>query len=451
MASTTRRAPVAAHGDEARPASMVDRAFLFVGLALIALAVSTFAVGGGNAFDKEPFDLTINLVAADRLLDRDPLYDAEASRVQAVAASGEIMEDAYTVPTNGFPGPPSTALVHAPFALLGHDAGIAAFRWVTFLGMVGAVVLTAAALPPASRVAGATFGVAVLLVSSATLGTVVVGQGHGFLMLAFAAAIWGAATGRWKLVGVALGVATALKLSPALLVAYLVLRGRREVLGPAIATVVGLTVAAAAVGRPQDVLVWATDVVPALSGGAFRSMNQSLPAWIGRMASNETDLGGTHALGAWRLLAMPILIAGVAVLWRQRRGRSIDPLELGALILLGLVAGPLSWDHYLTWAVLPLVLLVDPRRWRDRSTVERSVLGGCIGISLLLLYGVVPDPSAAQVAADWTTRLRSGPMVIAQMLLLGVTLRLLPAELRSPAAAEPGAPPVPAPALAHPR
>jgi hypothetical protein len=68
MASTTRRAPVAGErGEDDASPSTVQRAFLFVGLVLIAVAVSTFAVGGGNAFDKEPFDLTINLVAADRL------------------------------------------------------------------------------------------------------------------------------------------------------------------------------------------------------------------------------------------------------------------------------------------------------------------------------------------------------------------------------------------------
>ena len=43
----------------------------------------------------------------------------------------------------------------------------------------------------------------------------------------------------------------------------------------------------------------------------------------------------------------------------------MDPLELGVLILVILVAGPLTWDHYYVWALLPLVLVLDLERWQE--------------------------------------------------------------------------------------
>lgn len=402
------------------------RAFFVAGLLLLAVAVSSFVSGGvTQIFDTIPFDQTINMVAAERLVDREPLYDADASRAQAVERSGPFMEQAYTVPTNGFPGPPSTALVHVPFLLGSDDAGYAAFRWASLLGMLGAVVLVAASLPRGARLAGGLFGTGVLLSSSAVLSTVALGQGHGFVMLGFALAIWGVATGRWKAVGIGLGIATALKLSPALIVVYLVVRGRKQVLPWAVGTVAALTAAAALVGRPGDLWTWATEVTPTLSGGAYQVLNQSLPSLASRAFSASADFDGTQGIGGWRHLAVVILAIGVVALWRRCRHRPIDPLEVGVLILLGLVAGPLTWAHYATWAVLPLVLLADPRRWAGRSRVEVGVLASAIGVAALLLTAVVEPPGIAAVEADGALRLTSSPTTLALVLMLGAAYRLV--------------------------
>lgn len=434
--------PTAARAPD-RP-SNAPRAFLVVGILLIAYALSTFASGGGaGVFRSTPFDLTINMVAAQRLVDREPLYDADASREQAVERSGPDLADAYTVPTNGFPGLPSTALVHAPF-LLGSDAtGYAAFRWASLLSMLAAIALAARALPGGARLAGAAFGTGVLLTSAALVQSVDLGQGHGFVMLGFGVAIWGVATGRWRAVGIGLGVATALKLSPALIVAYLALRvgrrARRDLLVSAGATVGLLALLAAAVGRPADLWVWATDVAPSLSGGALQTLNQSVPAVAARLVSASADLGGTQDIGAWRHLALPLLLLAAWALFRLRRGRQVDPLEVGVLLLAGLVVGPLTWSHYATWAALPLVLLADPARWSGRSRVEAGVLGTAVGAAVLLLMATIETPTAAAVRADPALRLTTAPTALALVLLLAAASRLVTstrARRTGPGAAE---------------
>ncbi|MGN6695063.1 MAG: glycosyltransferase family 87 protein [Aquihabitans sp.] len=436
-AAAQRRARTGPNDTGGDPSQVVVRAFLAAGILLVALGTARFGRGDATPmFTTIPYDQTINMVAAQRLVDRAPLYDADASRAMAVDRAGPAMADTYTVATNGFPGLPSTALLHVPFLLGSDDAGYAAFRWASILGMLGAIALVASTLPRGARSAGGAFGTGVLLVSVAFLETINFGQGHGFVMLGFAVAIWGAATDRWRAVGIGLGVATALKLSPFLIVLYLVVRGRKQVLPWAVGTVAALAAAAAVVGRPGDLWTWATEVAPSLSGGAIQLLNQSVPALAARMASGSSDLTSTAGIGAWRHLAVFVLLIGVAALWRTRRHRPIDPLEIGVLLLLGLVAGPLTWSHYATWAVLPMVLLADPRRWTGRPPVEVGVLATTIAAAVLLLTTVAGRPTAAAVDADAALRVTTSPTTVALLLLLVACSRLVGTEVRAVSASD---------------
>ena len=403
------------------------RLMLWLGLLLVAFGATTFASSGGirQIQGEKTLDLNINMVAANRLVHRKPLYDLDASRKDAVALAGPSMAGAYRVPTNSFPGPPSTALVHVPFLVFGHETGATVFRWAAALGMFAAIALVAASLPVGSRLPAGLVGTGTLLISYAFTTTLLWGQGHEFLMLGFAAGVWGIRHERWKVAGIGLGIAAVLKLSPVLLLAYLVLRGRREVVKSAVATIVAFTVAAAVVGRPQDLIVWIRDVVPGISGAALHVVNQSLPATLDRMFGGHPDLGATLPIGAWHDLAIPIVVGGVFALWRLRRNAPLDPLELGALIVLVLLAGPLSWDHYATWVTLTVVLLADPRRWEGRSRVEVGVLlASLLGAAALLSPRLVA-PSATKVALHWSLRVTSSPYVGAELLLGGICLWLL--------------------------
>src|SRR5207253_1767334 len=103
------------------------------------------------------------------------------------------------------------------------------------------------------------------------------GQVDGFIMVSLAIALWASTRDRWRLVGAALGIATLIKISPGLLIVYLILRGRRSVVLPAMASAGTLLLASAIVGRPADVVKWFRDVLPELSKGGLLINNQSLP------------------------------------------------------------------------------------------------------------------------------------------------------------------------------
>lgn len=413
-------------------------ALALLGGVLLLVGVIGFVQGGGEAIRRqEPIDLDLNLVAGQRLLDREPLYDQDASRTEAVEMGGRALEGSYTSLTNGFPGAPTTALLHAPFSLLDHRTGVAVYRIAALVGMLAAVGLTVLSLPTGSRTVGALLGVGGLVASTAFFQTLHLGQGHEFVMLGLAAGIWGASKERWGLAGAGLGVATVLKISPVLLLVYLLVRGKRRSVASAMGAAATLCLAAAALGRPGDLVVWVRDVVPSLSGGVARGMNQSLPGYLARVFTDQADLGLAQSLGAWRFMGLPMVVAALVVLARDRRDRPVDPLELGILLIVALVAGPLSWVHYSTSAVLPLVLLADQRRWRGLTPVHATAVFVAITTALLLLTTVVAEPEAASFAQ----RLTSGPNLVAEVALFGASFFLLrrnPIERPGPTQPAPG-------------
>ncbi len=202
------------------------RLFLACGVALFAFG-ALFALFGSTsvaARQAMPIDFNVNWTAGRRLVEHRPLYDRRASHAEAVADIGDEMRAQDNCLFCGFVGPPATALVHAAFLPLGHDAAVDWFRLLAAVGMIAAVVVTARALPRRSRLPAALLGLGALLVSFPFANTIDVGQGNELVMLGLAFGVYGAARRRWAVCGIGLGVATILKVSPVLLVVYLVAR-----------------------------------------------------------------------------------------------------------------------------------------------------------------------------------------------------------------------------------
>jgi alpha-1,2-mannosyltransferase len=390
------------------------------------------------------FDFDINWVAAHRLVEQRPLYDPVASRAEAERLVGRRMQIAYSTPFSSYIGLPAVALAHVPLTPFDHDTALALFRIASVFAMLGALALVGRVLPAGWRGAGFAFGAGALLLCEPALWTLGIGQGNAFVMLGLALAMWGSARGQWRTAGIGCGAAAVLKASPALLLVYLALRGQWRAVRWGAATVVVSSMAAAAVGRPSDLVTWVARVMPDVSAGSLYTGNQSLVGWVGRLIAHTDDLASTTVLGPVHYLGIVLAAAGVVALWSTRRSASatFDPLELGAVVLVVLVAGPLSWDHYFVWALLPLVLMVDPRRWRGRTTASCRALALAMGAAIVLLLPHVSVPDARAVGADWTLRLTTTPYALSALLLLGCAFVLV----REPVPAEAGQQLAPAPA-----
>ena len=158
---------------------------------------------------------------------------------------------------------------------------------------------------------------------------------------------------RWpKFFGIGIGMAAAIKLTPAIFVLYLLITRRWR---PAIVAVASFAVLSfgVAVVAPHEVwdfftkIVWDTSRV----GAPDNVFNQSINGVIARFASPNLP-----SRAIWAPLALLVLVFGM---WRARR-LFLAGDDMAGMTVTGIVAlmiTPISWTHHAVW-VLPAT--VDP-------------------------------------------------------------------------------------------
>jgi alpha-1,2-mannosyltransferase len=373
----------------------------------------------------EPFDLDINLVGARQLVRGHDIYDAVASRADGIRNVSPAMKFAFRDTFNSFVGAPLVAAIHAPLTALHHADAVLLFRWFNLVAMIGALLLVVRTLPRPSRSAGAAVAFGAAALSYPLVIAFSLGQLHGLVMLGLALGIWGVSRDRLTVAGIGLGVAAMLKVSPILLIIYLVARGKRQVALPAAITACALAVASMAVGVPSATLAWVRDVLPQVSRGTLYISNQSLPAAIGRLGAGSHDVLVNASLGSLRYAGIVFALGGCGVIWwRSRARRDIRPLELGAVILVMVLAGPLSWHHYYAWTLIPIVLLCDVCAWAMLPTRRRRIALAACGVAIgLLALPIRHQPG--ELAGPVSARLRGSPYPMAALLLFAAAWMLL--------------------------
>jgi alpha-1,2-mannosyltransferase len=182
---------------------------------------------------------------------------------------------------------------------------------------------------------------------------------------------------RWA--GVGIGLATAIKLTPAVFIGYLLLARRYRAAAVAAATSVGATLLAALIMPGASQVYW-TDALwdTGRIGSLAYVSNQSLRGTVSRLDSTG---GGLF----WALTVLVVL-----AVWAYRVRRTSD-VTFG-FALTGVVAclvSPVTWVHHLVWLVPALVLLADGGLTRLRAGAGRGRLVAAIAIFVLLVSGPV--------------------------------------------------------------
>jgi hypothetical protein len=146
------------------------------------------------------------------------------------------------------------------------------------------------------------------------------------------------ANGREARAGLWIGIATALKALPGLLLAYLAYRRRWSAFGVGVAAAVGLTALTLLPYGPGGALTAMREWVAFVgkSSDLVSPNNQSLAALISR-------LGMSPAVG-WAVGLVCLTAAAIA--FRQRPTSDIIARELAVVILLAVVLSPIAWVHY---------------------------------------------------------------------------------------------------------
>src|SRR5438309_5831116 len=328
-----------------------------------AIAVYLLVLGSAGHQDLDPY-----LAAGRHVWNGEPLY-------------ATFLQHPFPDPTlrPAFIYPPAFALLIAPLALL--PGAMANLVWL----IVGQVSLAAAMLlvlrwlrPPAAAVTA-------ILCATVTFYPlwidVVQGQANLPVLLLATAGIAGVVQDRPRF-GAALGVAAALKLTPLILLAWLLLDRRFREAAWMVGAFIAVT-AAAALLRFDDTLVFFRQVLPALAGGTAIYANQSLQGVIARVATvNPYTKPWTVVPRAYLLpAALTVALIGLWFLWT--RGQPALVRAAAFLPVLPL-ASSVTWPHHLV-ILLPViwcgVIAIAKRGWPVPSTLA---LG-----ALLLLFSVV--------------------------------------------------------------
>ena len=268
-----------------------------------------------------------------------------------------------------FTYPPVAALLFAPlhalpFGLLAHAmvaVSLAALARTTWLlvragGRGDPVVVSALVL------AVATF-------AQPVTATLWLGQVDLLLVWLVVEDLLGAWPRRWQ--GVLTGLAAAVKLTPLAIVVFLAASGGRRTAGRALATM-AVSVVVPALLRPRDVWDFWTSAVwqPRRAGPVYSWLNQSVVAVVSRLSHHAAGRG------VWELIAVVVLLAGLAVAARlHRRGDTL--LALGVAVTTMLLASPISWDHHWVWALVPGVTA-----WAVDTRGSRWVVAGLLVVTL---------------------------------------------------------------------
>jgi alpha-1,2-mannosyltransferase len=339
-------------------------------VAAVAGAVAAFLGWYGNRHDF--YDLRIYVSAMRWWADGHPLYDyAQPDRVQ-----GQLY----------FTYPPFTAILMRPLAGIPVGVTIAMLTAITVLATV--VTTWWLVAPVADRHGWPRWyavGLAVPLVFAIepSRETITFGQINMVLVLLVLADLLLGVPRNFRLAGVGIGLATALKLFPGIFIVYLLVARRWRAAALASGVAAGASLLAAVVAPRASWQYW-TEALweTGRVGRTDYTGNQSLLGLISRLVAPDEPS---------RLIWLPVAaaVAGYG-LWRAGRAAAAGD-ELTGLALTGLVGAlvsPITWPHHVYWFVPALVALVD-------QAADPSLPGGrreripLIGMIIMVYAGTV--------------------------------------------------------------
>jgi alpha-1,2-mannosyltransferase len=287
---------------------------------------------------------------------------------------GELYDFLYNDTEYGFTYPPFAALVFSPLALTSWPVAVAASIVVN----AGAVVMLLRwyVAPVVRRHGGplwmtCSLAFLAVLVFEPARDTFSFGQVNLALLLLVCLDLRGLTAGR-RWAGVFIGLASAIKLTPAVFIGYLILTRQYRAAAVAVGTAASATILAVLIAPDTSRqfwlgALWDTDRV----GRLEYVSNQSLRGVVARL----------ELPSAWWLGAVALILA----VWMLRM-RKVD--HVAGFAVTGIVAcliSPVTWVHHLVWLLPALFLLADAAL----RAGSRRALAGLFAVYVVLSSSVV--------------------------------------------------------------
>ncbi|OBK87098.1 glycosyltransferase 87 family protein [Mycolicibacter sinensis] len=367
--------------------------WIFALLAIGALGYTTWRALGSTPYH---IDVDVYRMAAQAWRDGLPLYGDDWFATQI---DGTVLPFTY---------PPIAAVLFAPLTWVPLGVGTAALTVVSTLLLVLSLTIVLTGLGvgvgdgPAwwrrGVVAAAIVAAAIWLDAEPIWSNFDFGQVNAVLMTLVIADCVPRRT-YWPR-GALLGVAVALKLTPAVFLLYFLLRrdGRAAVttlVSFLAATLMGFALAWSDSWQYWTHTVRNTDRI----GGATLNTNQNLAGALARLPLGEHQRSALWLVGCLLVLALTV--------WAARRVLSQNFAEapIMALIcvaLFGLVVSPVSWSHHWVW-MLPTVVVTGVLAYRHRA-IALGVLSA-LGVALMMRSPIELLPEHHEAAAAWWRQL----------------------------------------------
>jgi alpha-1,2-mannosyltransferase len=333
------------------------------------------------------FDLRVYRGAVRWWLDGHPVYDFVRPHTE-----------------KGFTYPPFAVLVLLPLAL-GTETSATVLMTTVSAGLV--VLTTWWLIAPVALRHGwprwVALGVAVPLAVALEPIRETLGWGQIDLVIAALVLADVVALRRRRLwAGVGIGLATAIKVTPGLFLAYLLVTRRWRAAAVAAGTFGATVLVGFAVDPSPEYwtrVLWQTGRV----GPPTDPNDQSLLGLLARLAAPATP-----SPGLWLALAGSAVVAGITrAATLHRRGDDLAGATVTGLT--GCLISPISWVHHLYWVVPAVVLLVDVAvgtpvvgPWRRRPRVVRAAAAITALVVAAAFAGSLVWFSVRTAVAPWT-------------------------------------------------
>lgn len=215
---------------------------------------------------------------------------------------------------------------------------------------------------------------------------------------------------RWPR-GMLLGLAAAIKLTPAVFGLYFLLRRQYKQAAVSAVSFVGFTLAGFALAPAQSAQFW-TDTLFADKVGVGYFMNQGVRGLLHRLG-----LHGSVEVVLW-LVAVAGLIAVAVFLGRRAVAAGQDVTAMLVIAVCGVLASPISWAHHWVWVVLAAVAL-------PRVLARSRVVTRCLVVAAMTLFAVGPVWLGG-VQPDWLRAFLVSPYPLVAVALLATLAARLP-------------------------
>jgi alpha-1,2-mannosyltransferase len=387
-----------------------------VSLPVLAAAVLALAVSLGGRF----LDLEVYRLGVHTWLTGGDLYGA-----LPVTSAGVVLPFIY---------PPFAAMLMVPLAVTEWGFASAAVFAVSLLSLGITLYVVMRRLWPSGGHVGALAATSVLVPPCLLLEPVSQTFGFGqinLILMAMVAVDCLTVRTRWPR-GLLVGLAAAIKLTPAAFVLYFLLR--REYRAAAVAAVSGAvaTGIGALVAPVPSERYWGGGLagVSGVSGSPFFT-NQTFQAVLTR-----AGVGGLEMKAAWLLLSVALLLLAVPVIRRAPR-----PLALVTTAGVALLVSPTSWSHHWVW-IAPGLLIAGVSAWRARSAVWAVVTAVLAVTFVVAPFQYLPHDNGRELTWSALQQVAGASYVIvtvAVYVLLGLTWWRRPASRPAAHVAEPAA------------